>query len=104
EADERVFEGIAGPGEDTLLGQRFPSSTGVAGWVLVTRQPLVIEDVTEDPRFAKGFAEQTGYVPKGLMAVPLLHEERALGVLEVLDRPQRSQFSPVEMDLLGLFA
>jgi GAF domain-containing protein len=104
ESDELVFEAIAGPGADTLIGQRFPSSTGIAGWVLVTRQPLVIEDVTEDPRFAKGFAETTGYVPKGLMAVPLLHEERVLGVLEVLDRPQRTQFSLVEMDLLGLFA
>ena len=67
----------------------------------MTRQPLVIEDVTEDPRFAKDVAEETGYVPKGLMAVPLLHEEQALGVLEVLDRPQRAQFSLVEMDLLG---
>jgi GAF domain-containing protein len=104
ENDELVFEAIAGYGADTLLGQRFPSSTGIAGWVLVTRQPLVIEDVTEDPRFAKDFAEGTGYVPKGLMAVPLLYDERALGVLEVLDRPQRSQFSLVEMDLLGLFA
>ena len=104
EADELVFEAIAGYGADTLIGQRFPSSTGIAGWVLVTRQPLVIEDVTEDPRFAKDFAETTGYIPKGLMAVPLLHEDRALGVLEVLDRPQRSQFSLVEMDLLGLFA
>jgi GAF domain-containing protein len=104
ESDELVFEAIAGHGAETLLGQRFPSSTGIAGWVLVTRQPLVIEDVTEDPRFAKDVAETTGYVPKGLMAVPLLHEERALGVLEVLDRPQRTQFSLVEMDLLGLFA
>ena len=104
ETDELVFEAIAGYGADTLLGQRFPSSTGIAGWVLVTRQPLVIEDVTEDPRFAKDFAETTGYIPKGLMAVPLLYEERTLGVLEVLDRPQRSQFSLVEMDLLGLFA
>jgi GAF domain-containing protein len=104
ESDELVFEAIAGHGAETLVGQRFPSSTGIAGWVLVTRQPLVIEDVTEDPRFAKDVAETTGYVPKGLMAVPLLHEERALGVLEVLDRPQRSQFSLVEMDLLGLFA
>ena len=104
ENDALVFEAVAGPGAETLIGQRFPSSTGVAGWVLVTRQPLVIEDVTEDPRFAKEVAETTGYVPKGLMAVPLLHEERALGVLEVLDRPQRSQFSLVEMDLLGLFA
>jgi GAF domain-containing protein len=104
EADELVFEAVAGEGADTLIGKRFPSSTGIAGWVLVTRQPLVIEDVTQDPRFGKDVAESTGYVPKGLMAVPLLHEERALGVLEVLDRPQRSQFSLVEMDLLGLFA
>jgi GAF domain-containing protein len=104
EADELVFEAVAGEGAETLIGKRFPSSTGIAGWVLVTRQPLVIEDVTQDPRFGKEVAESTGYVPKGMMAVPLLHEERALGVLEVLDRPQRSQFSLVEMDLLGLFA
>jgi GAF domain-containing protein len=104
EADELVFEAISGVGAEKLLGQRLPSSTGIAGWVLVTRQPLVIEDVSEDPRFAKDVAETTGYVPKGLMAVPLLNEERALGVLEVLDRPQRSQFSLAEMDLLGLFA
>jgi GAF domain-containing protein len=104
EADELVFEAVAGEGEETLVGKRFPSSTGIAGWVLVTRQPLVIEDVTQDPRFGKEVAESTGYVPRGMMAVPLLHDERALGVLEVLDRPQRSQFSLVEMDLLGLFA
>ena len=104
EADELVFEAVAGEGEETLIGKRFPSSTGIAGWVLVTRQPLVIEDVTQDPRFGKEVAESTGYVPKGMMAVPLLHDERALGVLEVLDRPARAQFSLVEMDLLGLFA
>jgi GAF domain-containing protein len=38
------------------------------------------------------------------MAVPLLHEERALGVLEVLDRPADSRFTLREMDLLGAFA
>jgi len=104
DTDELVFEAVAGEGAESLIGQRFPSSTGVAGWVLVTRQPLVIEDVTEDPRFSKEVAESTGFVPKGLMAVPLLHDERSLGVLEVLDRPERAQFSLVEMDLLGLFA
>jgi GAF domain-containing protein len=104
DTDELVFEAVAREEEQHLVGKRFPSSTGVAGWVLVTRQPLVLEDVKQDPRFAKGVAEETGYVPKGLMAVPLLHEERALGVLQVLDRPQRSRFSLQEMELLGLFA
>ena len=103
-ADELVFEAVAGEGAETLVGQRFPSSTGIAGWVLVTRQPLVIEDVASDERFGREVAESTGYVPKGLMAVPLLHEERALGVLEVLDRPADSRFTMQEMQLLGAFA
>jgi GAF domain-containing protein len=102
--DELVFEAISGEGSDSLVGTRFPSSTGVAGWVLVTRQPLVLDDVSEDPRFAKEAAEATGYVPKGLMAVPLLHQERALGVLEVLDRPARPGAALEEIELLGLFA
>jgi len=104
ETDELVFEAVAGEGEQTLVGRRFPSSTGIAGWVLVTRQPLVIEDVVQDPRFGREAAESTGFVPKGLMAVPLLHEERALGVLEVLDRPKEARFTLAEMDLLGQFA
>ena len=103
-ADELVFEAVSGEGADSLVGVRLPSSTGIAGWVLVTRQPLVLDDVKSDPRFSRETAEKTGYVPQGLMAVPLLHEERALGVLQVLDRPQRSRFSLQEMELLGLFA
>jgi GAF domain-containing protein len=104
EADELVFEAVAGEGAGELVGKRFPSSTGIAGWVLVTRQPLVVEELSQDPRFAREAAESTGYVPKGLMAVPLLHEDRALGVLNVLDRPQQAAFSLAEMELLGLFA
>ncbi|MBW8741067.1 MAG: GAF domain-containing protein [Gaiellaceae bacterium] len=103
-ADELVFEAVAGEGAGELVGKRFPSSTGIAGWVLVTRQPLVIDDVTADRRFGRDVAESTGYVPKGLMAVPLLHEERSLGVLEVLDRPTDTRFTLKEMDLLGAFA
>ncbi len=104
ETDELVFEAIAGAGSAELIGSRFPSSTGIAGWVLATRQPLVLEDVSEDPRFARDVAAATGYVPRALMAVPLLHEERALGVLEVLDRPERARSPLEEMDLLALFA
>jgi GAF domain-containing protein len=104
EADELVFEAVAGEGSESLVGRRFPSSTGIAGFVLVSRQPLVIEDVLTDPRFSRETAESTGFVPKGLMAVPLLHDERALGVLEVLDRPSDARFTLAEMQLLGLFA
>jgi GAF domain-containing protein len=104
EADELVFEAVAGEGAGELVGKRFPSSTGVAGWVLTTRQPLVVDDLSADTRFSREAAASTGYVPRGIMAVPLLVEERALGVLEVLDRPADSTFTLAEMNLLGLFA
>ncbi|MGE5617444.1 MAG: GAF domain-containing protein [Candidatus Woesearchaeota archaeon] len=104
QAGELVFEAVTGEGEETLVGRRIPLSTGLAGWVAESGQAVVIEDVSADPRFAVDEAERTGYVPKGLMAAPLLLEDRVLGVLNVLDRPERRRFSVAEMDLLGLFA
>ena len=103
EADELVFEAVAGEGEGALVGKRFPSSTGIAGWVLTTRQPLVVDDLQNDPRHARGAAEATGYVPNSLMSVPLLTDERALGVLQVLDRDASTPFTLDEMNLLGHF-
>jgi GAF domain-containing protein len=104
EADELVFEAVAGEGEGELIGMRFPASNGISGWVLTTRQPLVVDDLSSDTRWSRTQAESTGYVPKSMMSVPLLVEERALGVLSVLDRSGESRLKLAEVDLLGLFA
>jgi len=104
EAEELVFEAVAGEGEGELIGMRFPASNGIAGWVLMTRQPLVVDDLSSDTRWSRTQAESTGYVPKSMMSVPLLVEERALGVLQVLDRPPESRVRLAEVDMLGLFA
>jgi GAF domain-containing protein len=104
EVDELVFEAVAGEGAGELIGMRFPAGNGIAGWVLQTGEPLVVDDLSADTRWSRSQAESTGYVPKSMMAVPLLVEERALGVLEVLDRPAESRVRLAEVDLLGLFA
>ena len=104
ESREFEFAAVSGQGAGELVGRRFPDTSGIAGWVLASREPVVIEDVASDPRFARDVASSTGYVPQGLMAAPLLFDERALGVLSVLDRPERASFSLSEMELLGLFA
>jgi signal transduction protein with GAF and PtsI domain len=100
-----VFEAVSGEGERTIVGQRMPAGTGIAGWVLSSGESMIVEDVSQDPRFARAVAESTGYVPKLLMSAPLLHAEETLGVLNILDR-QRSQFTNAggEMELLGMFA
>ena len=104
ETEELVFEAVSGEGEGTLIGMRLPASAGIAGWVLVTRQPIAVDDLASDERFSRSAAESTGYVPNAMMAVPLLHEDSALGVLSVLDPPEGTRFGIAEMDLLGMFA
>jgi GAF domain-containing protein len=103
EPDELVFRAATGEGSERLIGTRFGAGEGIAGFVLRSGEPLVVEDVTKDPRFARRVAERSGYVPQGLMAVPLLRGDRTLGVLQVLDRPADARFTLAEMDLLALF-
>ena len=104
ENDQLVFEAVSGRGEGELLGARFPSSTGIAGFALVTRQPLVVDDLEADPRFSQDRARATGYVPSSIVASPLLHDERALGVLSVLDRAPDRPFGLAELELLSRFS
>ncbi|HEX3291513.1 MAG TPA: GAF domain-containing protein [Gaiella sp.] len=104
ENDELVFEAVSGRGEGDIVGSRFPSSTGIAGFALVTRQPLVVDDLDSDPRFSRDRARSTGYVPSSIVASPLLHAERALGVLSVLDRAPDRPFGLAELELLSRFS
>ena len=102
---EALAKVLTGTGsDDTLVGTRFPSSTGIAGFALVTRQPLVVDDLQNDPRFSRERAASTGFVPTSIVASPLLHEERTLGVLSVLDRAADRPFGVAELDLLSRFS
>jgi GAF domain-containing protein len=98
------FEAVSGEGAERLLGTTFPLGQGIAGTVAQTGEPMVVDDLTNDPRFARGVAEESGYVPAAMMVAPLLGEEDTLGVLSVLDRGRTGRTSLEELNLLGAFA
>jgi GAF domain-containing protein len=60
--------------------------------------------VTRDPRFGRSFAEQTKYVPRSIVAVPLVDEHGVIGVLEVLDKRSEEAFSLRDIELASVFA
>ena len=103
EAGDFVFEAVSGAGE-SIVGLRFPVGQGLAGYVAQSGEPLIIDDLSTDPRVARQLAEQTGYVPNAMMVAPLLQDERTLGVLEVLDRGQTGRSGFQELQLLVRFA
>lgn len=106
--DERagrlVFRVAYGVGSETVVGMNIGLDQGVAGYVANTGQPLAISNVQSDPRFARDAAEKTGYVPRSILAMPLVVEERVIGVMEVLDKISAPSFGMQDMELLALFA
>ncbi|HZU14686.1 MAG TPA: GAF domain-containing protein [Chloroflexota bacterium] len=101
ETNELVFVAAT---DKSVLGLRFPSHQGIAGWVAMTGEPIAVSDVRRDPRFASGFAQSTGYVPRSIMAAPLLLGDDVEGVIEVLDKNDNTSFGLDDMEMLGLFA
>ncbi|MFI9785571.1 GAF domain-containing protein [Kitasatospora sp. NPDC051984] len=102
---ELVFQAVSGQGQEFLIGRRFPAGQGIAGWVAGSGEPMIVDDLRRSTSFDQEVAESTGYVPDALMAAPLIHGDRVLGVLEVLDPaagPTRACLP--ELDLLALFA
>lgn len=101
---ELVYTVAAGQGADDVTGMRIPASRGIAGWVVQSGQPIAISDVASDPRFAREQAEQTGYIPRAILAVPVETHGRLLGVISLLDRDSRRPGAEQDMALLSLFA
>ena len=90
-----------GMGSDEI---RIDARSGVAGWVFQQRAPLVIDDAYADPRFNVDVDKSSGFVTRGLLAVPVISRDRScIGVLETMN-PAAGAFSADDAELLGSIA
>jgi GAF domain-containing protein len=102
--DRLVFRVAAGEQGQGVVGLSVPPSQGLVGYVYTTGQALALSDVERDARFGRAFAGQTGYVPRSIVAVPLVDEHGTIGVLEVLDKRDEVAFSLRDIELASVFA
>ncbi len=67
-----------------LIGVSQPlAETSVASWVAIHKKPLFIPDITRDPRFQK---RTSAYRKNALLSVPVLRDNRLIGVINVSDK------------------
>jgi GAF domain-containing protein len=103
-AGRLVFEVAAGEQGQGVIGLSIAPDQGIAGYAFTTGQALALSDVASDPRFGRSVAERTGYVPRSIVAVPLVDDEGTIGVLQVLDKRNGAAFSLRDVELAGVFA
>ncbi len=97
------FVVAAGAQGQPVVGMTIGPSQGIAGYVFSTGESIAIVDPAHDPRFGRNVADQTGYVPRSLLAVPLVDAGRPLGVLEVIDK-REGPFTIHDIETGALFA
>lgn len=97
-----------------LFGKQFHDHTtqqmrdtikrGLAGWVIRNRQPVLIKDTSDDPRWLQrpdDAIEKTG--PKSAICVPLLARERLVGVLTLV-YPVPNAYGSEHLDVMQAIA
>jgi diguanylate cyclase (GGDEF)-like protein len=89
--DELVFTATETLRENALVGKEVPVARSIAGWVATTGRSELVNDVTGDPRFGSAILE-TGFATHNVLAVPLVRDDRILGVIEVANRYGGSKF------------
>jgi GAF domain-containing protein len=83
----------------SLADQTVPAGQGIAGWVLQNREPAVIDDPANDPRFYQGVDTASGFVTRNLMAIPLLVKDRPVGALEMINKIDGDTFTPLDIEV-----
>jgi len=104
DGDELVFEVVLGEAQDRLQGYRIPADTGIAGWVLSTGEPQIVNRPRLDSRFFAAVDETFQFRTISLIAVPLIARGKAIGVVEVLNKFNEEDFTEVDLNMLSILA
>ena len=79
---------------------RIMNDSGVAGYVFTTGKSLIIHDVYTDDRFNRTIDEQTGYVTKSILCVPIKTVNgKIIGAAQALNK-KKGRFTKKDMLLL----
>ncbi|HEY76209.1 MAG TPA: GAF domain-containing protein [Thermoflexia bacterium] len=99
ESSDLVFQVAVGAASDQVVGMRLKPGQGIAGWVVQTGQPVLVQAARKDPRFYSGVDQATGFQTGALMAVPIWLGDEVIGVIEAMN-PQEEPLDEEDLRLL----
>jgi signal transduction histidine kinase len=86
-----------------MRGMSVPLEGSICGWAVTNRKSAVVSDAHNDPRFFDTVEKTTQFQTNSLIAVPMITQEKVLGVLEVLNK-EEGDFTPEDIDTLEVLA
>src|ERR1043165_9435223 len=80
------FRTVQGPAAPKLIERTLPHGTGLLGWSIAHRTPIIVDDPANDHRHAHEIAVEAGVRPQHIMVAPLVEGEDVIGGIEIIDQ------------------
>ncbi len=101
--DELMFVVTTGPVAGDLNGVRLPPGTGLVGKAVESRNYVIDNNVQQSKDWFEKTDENTGFITRSLLVVPMEVRDKVIGVIEVINKMDGSPFSPDDQRLLSAF-
>lgn len=98
-----VFEQAVGGAYEAVVGTRLEPGQGIIGHAIQEGHPILVPDVSRDPRWHPGVDLLSGYETRSILCVPLRVEEQIIGGLEALNK-RSGPFTENDQRLLSALA
>ncbi len=76
----------------------------IVGVVAQTQKPIIDNDIQSNPNFNRAIDQETGFVSRQTLAVPLIKNNTTVGVVQLLNRIDGSDFTQKNQTLLANIA
>jgi HD-GYP domain-containing protein (c-di-GMP phosphodiesterase class II) len=92
-------------GEKGEIVKRFQlkMGEGIAGWVAMHGEPLIVFNAQEDPRFFKEVDQAAGFITQNIICVPLRIKEGIIGVIQGINK-REDEFTKDDLELFQSLA
>ncbi len=101
---ELVFVACFGAGSSNLPGLQLPVNAGVVGASYLSGQSYLCKNIHEDKSFVAKRDQVSRFKTRSIICAPIIIESSVCGVIEMINRKEKKNFSEKELNLLEIFA
>ena len=99
ETGNLFFDVALGEKGESIKTIRLKKGQGIAGWVAEHQEPVIINDVQNDPRFFKDADKKSALETRDMVCLPVRLKDKLVGVLQTINK-RHGQFESGDMELL----
>lgn len=98
------FKVTKGDKAEEIKKYKLKVGEGIAGWVFKNKRHVIANDVYKDKRFKVSISQKLKYETHNILCTPLLVKNKAIGVLEVINKKLNSPFVDDDLRILNILA